>query len=91
MQMLVFQQPKDTSTPANKKLKRAKAIHPEEITEMEVRRADLEASISIKQADDKIMEAATMIVYCMQDLKPELKSLANRNYREIHMSSNAVK
>ena len=86
-----FEQPKGTSTPANRKLKRAKAIHPDEITEMEVRRADLEASVSIKQAADKIMEAATMIVNCMQDLRLELKLLANRNYREIQMSSNAVK
>ena len=58
---------------------------------MEARRADREASISIKQAADKIMEAATMIVNCMQDLKPKIKSLANRNYREKQMSSNAVK
>ena len=56
-----------------------------------MRRADLEASVSIKQAADKIMEAATMIVNCMQDLRPELKSIANRNYREIQMSANAVK
>ena len=62
-----FQQLKGTSTPANRKLKRAKAIQPDEITEMGVRRADLEASTSIKQAADKIMEAATMIVNCMQD------------------------
>ena len=32
-----------------------------------------------------------MIVNCMQELKPEVKSLANRNYREIQMSANAVK
>ena len=58
---------------------------------MEVRRADLEASTSIKQAADKIIEAVTMIVNCMRDSKLETESLANRNYREIQMSSNAVK
>ena len=31
------------------------------------------------------------IVNCMQELKPEIKSLANRNNREIQMSTNAVK
>ena len=83
--------PKHSSTPANRKLKKARTVHPEDLNEMEVRRADLEAANAIKQAAEKINEAAVMIVNCMQELKPEIKSLANRNYREIQMSSNAVK
>ena len=86
-----FEQPKDSSTPANRKLKRARVINPDDLTDMEVKRADLEASNSIKQAADKIMEAATMIINCMQELKPEIKALSNRNYREIQMSTSAVK
>ena len=52
---------------------------------------DREAADEIKMAADKIMEAATLIVNCMTELRPELKSLSNRNYREIQMSTNAVK
>ena len=84
-------QPKHSSTPANRKMKRAKTINPEDLTDMEIKRADLEAATAMKEAADKIMHAAEMIVNCMQELKPEIKSLANRNYREIQMSTNAVK
>ena len=66
-------------------------LNPDDISEMEIKRADLEASYAIKAAADKIMDAANLIVNCMTELKPELKSLANRNYREIQMSANAVK
>ena len=55
------------------------------------RYVDREAADAIKMAADKIMEAATPIVNCMTELRPELKSLSNRNYREIQMSTNAVK
>ena len=55
------------------------------------RYVDREAADAIKMAADKIMEAATLIVNCMTELRPELKSLSNRNYREIQMSTNAVK
>ena len=87
----IVNRPKRSSTPANRKLKRAKTINPEDLTEMEVRRADLDAANAIKEAAEKINQAAVMIVNCMQELKPEIKSLANRNYHEIQMSSNAVK
>ena len=83
--------PKQSSTPANKKWKRAKTINPEDIKDMEVKQADLEAATAIKEAADKIMSAAEMIVNCMQELKPEIELLLNRNYREIQMSSNPVK
>ena len=83
--------PKHSSTPANRKIKRAKTINPEDLTDMEIKRVDLEAATAMKEAADKIMHAADMIVNCMQELKPEIKSLANRNYREIQMSTNAVK
>ena len=83
--------PKFSSTPANRKVKRSKIINPEDIVEMEVKHADLEAARAIKEAADKISDAAAAIVKCMQELKPEIKSLANRNYREIQMSTNAVK
>ena len=86
-----FAKPKFSSTPANRKLKKTKAINPEDITEMEVQRADLEAASAIKEAAEKISQAAVAIVNCMQELKPEIKSLANRNYKEIQMSTNAVK
>ena len=86
-----FDIPKCSSTPANKKIKRTKTINPDDITEMEVRRSDLEASLAIKEAADKIVHAAEMIVNCMQELKPEIRSLTNRNYKEIQMSTNAVK
>ena len=82
-----------SSTPGNKKLKakRNKAMNPDEVTESKVRRIDGEASEAMKLAADKIMDAATLIVNCMTELKPELKALSNRNYREIQMSTNAVK
>ena len=86
-----IEQPKCSSTPANKKLKRTKTINPQDVTEKKLLRADLEAAIAIKEAAAKITDAAAMIVNCMQELKPEKKSLANRNYREIQMSANAVK
>ena len=57
----------------------------------EVKRADLEAAEAIKLAADKIMEAAVLISSCVRELQPEIKSLANRNYREIQMSSNAMR
>ena len=80
-----------SSTPGNKKLKRLRTINPDEISDMEVKRADLQASYAIKAAADKIMEAANLNINCMTELRPEIKSLANRNYREIQMSANAVK
>ena len=80
-----------SSTPGNKKLKRLRTINPDEISDMEVKRADLQASYAIKAAADKIMEVANLIINCMTELRPEIKSLANRNYREIQMSANAVK
>ena len=72
-------------------MRKTKAVNPEDIAELETRRADLRASQAILEAANKISNAAEMIVNCMQELKPELRSLANRNYREIQMSSNAVK
>ena len=86
-----FELPASSSTPANKKMRKTKAVNPEDIAELETRRADLRASQAILEAANKISNAAEMIVNCMQELKPELRSLANRNYREIQMSSNAVK
>ena len=86
-----IENPKHSSTPANRKLKRTKPIDPEDINAMEIKRVDTEAANAIKEAADKIMQAAAMIVNCMQELKPEIKSLSNRNYREIQMSTNAVK
>ena len=86
-----FDPPKHSSTPGNKKTKVPRLINPDEITELEVKRADLEAARAIKGAADKIMEAANLIINCMTEFKPEIKSLANRNYREIQMSSNAIR
>ena len=86
-----FDVPKFSSTPANKKMKRTRTVNPDDITEMEVMRSDLEASHAIKEAADKIVHAAEMIVNCMQELKPEIRSLTNQNYKEIQMSTNAVK
>ena len=83
--------PKFCSTPVNGKVKRSKLINPEDIVDMEVKRADVEAAPAIKEAADKISDAAAAIINCMQELKPEIKSLANMNYREIQMSTNAVK
>ena len=81
-----------SSTPGNtKKLKRAKTLNPEDVAILKSRRVDREASESIKNAADKIMEAAMLIINCMNELKPELRALSNRNYREIQMSTNAVK
>ena len=68
-----------------------RVVNPDEITELEVKRADLEAAQAIKAAADKIMEAGNLIINCMTELRPEIKSLANRNYREIQMSSNAIR
>ena len=68
-----------------------RVVNPDKITELEVKRADLEAAHAIKAAADKIMEAGNLIINCMTELRPEIKSLANRNYREIQMSSNAIR
>ena len=68
-----------------------RVVNPDEITELEVKRADLEAAHAIKAAADKIMEAGNLIINCMTELRPEIKSLANGNYREIQMSSNAIR
>ena len=86
-----IEQPKCSSTSINKKMKRTKTINSQDVTEKKLLRADLEAANAIKEAAVKIKDAAAMIVNCMQELKPEIKSLANRNYREIQMSANAVK
>ena len=85
-----FEKPKFSATPANRKVKTSRAINPEDITQMEVRHADMEAANAIKEAAQEIKQAAVLIVNCMQELKPDIKALANRNYREIQMSSNAV-
>ena len=78
-------------TPGNKKLKRLRTTNPEEINDMEVKRADLQASYAIKVAADKIMVAANLIINCMKELRSQFNTLANKNYREIQMSANAVK
>ena len=85
--------PQFISTPGNKnkKVKRPIIVHPDEMADLEVKRADLEAAEAIKLAADKIMEAAVLISNCVRELQPEIKSLANRNYREIQMSSNAMR
>ena len=85
-------QPKLSSTPGNaKKMKRGKTYGPKEVAVTEVQRAEIEASEKISKAADKIMDAAVLIIDCMKELKPSISSLANRNYREIQMSSNALK
>ena len=83
--------PKYSSTPANKKLKRGKVVHPEEVPERKKRREKMLAANAMREAAEKITEAASMIVKCMKELKPEIKSLDNRNYREIQLSANALK
>ena len=85
--------PQFSSTPGKKtkKVKRPRIVHPDEMADLEVKRADLEAAEAIKLAADKIMEAAVLISNCVRELQPEIESLANRNYREIQMSSNAMR
>ena len=56
-----------------------------------IQHVDREAADATKMTADKIIEAATIIVKCMTELRPELKTLSNRTYREIQMSTNAVK
>ena len=81
-----------SSTPgAVKKVKRARTINPDDVAEFKSRKIDREATDSIKAAADKIMDAAMLFINCMNDLKPELRALSNRNYREIQISTNAVK
>ena len=81
-----------SSTPGNvKKVKRARTINPNDVAEYKARKIDREATESIKAAADKIMEAAMLFINCMNELRPELKALSNRNYREIQISTNAVK
>ena len=86
-----MENPQHSSTPGNKKIKRPRLVNPEDLTELEVNRADLEAAQAIEGAADKIWEAANLIANCMNEFRPELKALANRNYREIQMSSNAIR
>ncbi|XP_075264349.1 uncharacterized protein LOC142356294 isoform X2 [Convolutriloba macropyga] len=81
-----------SSTPGNnKKLKRGKLLKPEDIAELKCKRPEREAAEAMKNAADKIMDAALLISNCMKELRPELKALSNRNYREIQISTNAVK
>ena len=81
-----------SSTPgAVKKVKRARTISPDDVAEFKSRKIDREATDSIKAAADKIMDAAIFFINCMNDLRPELRALSNRNYREIQISTNAVK
>ena len=83
-----------SSTPGcSKKIKvrKNKALDPDEVHKLKFRKVDKEASESMKIAVEKIFEAATLIVNCMTELRPKLKALSNRNYREIQMSTNAVK
>ena len=86
-------EPQGSSTPGNgcKKIKRPRIVHPDQMADLEVKRADLEAAQAIKLAADKIMDAAVLISNCVKELKPELKSLANRNYRKVQMSCNAIR
>ena len=56
-----------------------------------MRRADLEAAQAMKGAADITLEAANLIGNCMNEFRPELKALVNRNYREIQMLSNAIR
>ena len=72
-------------------MKRGKALNPEDVASLKSRKIEREASESLKAAADKIMEAAMTIINCMNDLRPELKALSNRNHREIQISTNAVK
>ena len=88
-----------SSTPGNKKLKKRKAVGPEEVTDVLVQKAELEASKAIIRAADKIADAADKIVNCVIELrsdirtefKPAVTALGNRNYREMQMTTNAVK
>ena len=61
------------------------------MADLEVKRAYLEAAEAIKLVADKIMEAAVLISNCVRELQPEIKPLGNINYREIQMSSNAMR
>ena len=66
-------QPKHSSTPANKRLKRTKVVHTEEVTERKKRREEMLAANAMREAAEKITEAASMMVNCMQEFKPEIK------------------
>ena len=72
-------------------MKRGKAVNPADTDTSTTRYVGREAADAIKMAADKIIEAATLIVNCMTELRTELKALSKRNYREIQMSTNAVK
>ena len=81
-----------SSTPgAVKKVKRARTINPDDVAEFKARKIDREATESIKANADKIMDAAMLFINCLNDLRPELRALSNRNYREIQISTNAFK
>ena len=78
-----------SSTPADgKKFRRGKTVGPLCAREEQV---ELKAANSIVAASERIMDAAEIIVNCMNELKPTLSSLANRNHREIVHSAYAVK
>ena len=77
------------STPADgKNFRRGKTVGPLGAREEQV---ELKAANSIVAASERIMDAAEIIVNCMNELKPTLSSLANRNHREIVNSAYAVK
>ena len=89
-----------SSTPGNsKKLKKRKAYGPEEIRDVQAKNTEIEASRAITKAADKMMDAADKIVNCVTELrsdlrtefKPAVTALGNRNYREVQMTTNAVK
>ena len=89
-----------SSTPGNtKKLRKRKAFGPEDVGDVQAKKAEIEASRAIIKAADKIMDAADKIVNCVTELrsdlrtefKPAVTALGNRNYREVQMTTNAVK
>ena len=81
-----------SSIPADsKKLKRGRTFGPDDLCEIETKKADIRAAEAITSAAGKISDAADKIVNCLNDLKPALQALANRNHREIMQTSSAVK
>ena len=81
-----------SSSPGDaKRLKRGRTYGPEDICDVEVKKADLRASRAITAAAEKINDAAESIVNCVTELKPALQALANRSHREIVQSAGAVK
>ena len=81
------------STPgAAKKVRRGNTYGPEDVrAQGYVQKTDKEATEAIVKAAARISDNVELIINRMSDLKPAINAPANRNYKKIKLSANALK